>query len=177
MSEPKPVPTKWSIPQLNEVHGRWLADQIEQLVDQFHPDLAEAAIQCLFCEELPTNRGKRVLGKAKVMSEKERLLTGIDLLIDLDKTAWMLASERQRIALLDHELCHFLVKRDAEGHEIRDDQDRLMYSSTPHDIEEFNAIIRRHGAWKSDLLHALDAIAEGEANGQMKLALQERATG
>lgn len=42
--------------------------------------------------------------------------------------------KRQRRALVDHELCH--CRLEGDDPEI-----------VPHDIEEFNVIIQRHGVW------------------------------
>lgn len=48
-------------------------------------------------------------------------------------------TDAQRIALIDHELCHCEV-----------DDDGNLYAR-PHSIEEFTEIIERHGLWKGDV--------------------------
>lgn len=57
-------------------------------------------------------------------------------------------SDAQRVALVDHELCHCRI--DAKGNpKIR-----------AHSIEEFSDVVRRHGLWKPDVQWFAD-IAKG----------------
>lgn len=138
-----------------------------------HDHLEDAEIVVLFCEELPARNGRRILGTAHVMSEKERLLSGSDLLICLDKRIWSVAKEGMRRALLDHELCHFGLRMDEEGIPEHDDQGRTMYRLNAHDVEEFNAVIRRHGLWMGDLSATAKAMIDSPDGAQLALSLGE----
>lgn len=48
-------------------------------------------------------------------------------------------SDAQRVALVDHELCHCTVNEDGVP--------TLLH----HDVEEFGQVVERHGLWKPDL--------------------------
>jgi hypothetical protein len=51
-------------------------------------------------------------------------------------------SNAEREALIDHELCHMKYNTGDEA---------STYSLREHDIQEFAAIIARHGLWDEDL--------------------------
>jgi len=73
-----------------------------------HHHLGEAKIAYLF-QDKPTKRdGKVRVGCAYVCSPRDRALHGHDLMVVLDSDTWrdQLLPE-QRLAWLDHELCHF----------------------------------------------------------------------
>lgn len=63
--------------------------------------------------------------------------------IEISYPIWRRLTESERIALVDHELSHAWIVIDDEGEE------RLKV--LPHDLEEFNAVYKRHGAWKRDI--------------------------
>lgn len=167
----KPIKTKWSHP--DDVMERWIDTAVKALVAKHHDHLEDAEIGVILCEELPARNGRRVLGTAHVMSEKERLLTAVDLLICLDKRIWSVAKEQMRRALLDHELCHFGMRVDEDGVPERDDKGRTMYRLNAHDVEEFNAVIRRHGLWMADLSSAAKAMADSPDGAQLGLFFGE----
>lgn len=52
---------------------------------------------------------------------------------------WKLLDYPRRRAVIDHELCHCGL------------DDKAQLTLLPHDLEAFNAEVRRHGLWKSDL--------------------------
>jgi hypothetical protein len=70
-------------------------------------------------------------------------------------TAWFVDSrgralplrlrERLREVLIDHELCHIGVELDEQGNPELTDQGRPKVFIKPHDIEDFQVIIDRHG--------------------------------
>src|SRR6185503_11644455 len=64
----------------------------------------------------------------------------------------------QRRALLDHELCHGARQHDAKGEPVYDERGRPVYRLRKHDIEEFTAIVSRHGCYKADLENFAAAI-------------------
>ena len=61
-------------------------------------------------------------------------------------------TEKQRLALIDHELCHI----------VRDVDSDSGFSMRSHDIEEFAAVVERHGAWKADVHHFLAAAKNAQ---------------
>lgn len=48
---------------------------------------------------------------------------------------WNRFKPEQKVALVDHELCHCYIDAD--------DKPKIL----PHDVEEFNCILERHGLW------------------------------
>lgn len=57
---------------------------------------------------------------------------------DVDGVRWGLSDE-QRVALVDHELCHFSINEEGEP-KLRS-----------HTVEEFADVVKRHGLWKPDV--------------------------
>lgn len=107
----------------------------KELIDQYHPWLQDASIGFLMRDRAPQSSGQITYGQAsKVKPELRALGMDYDFLIWLAYDQFVNLSPKQRIAMIDHELCHcFMVGDKAQ---IR-----------PHDITEFNCIIERHGFW------------------------------
>ncbi len=79
----------------------------------------------------------------------------------LDQEFWLAADQVTREALLEHELCHVRQEVTKTG-ELRFDQDgNPVYGIVGHDIEEFNYIVRKYGAWQPDIAAFISA-ASGE---------------
>jgi hypothetical protein len=97
--------------------------------------------------------GRLTLGKCKKASDLDRELSQWDFVILLRKAFWTHegVTFAQRRALLDHELCHAAVALDGHGQPVRDERDRIVYRTRKHDLEEFTAIVERHGCWMRDL--------------------------
>ena len=133
------------------------------LIPQHHPHLQTAPIAYLF-RDPPAKRGGTVtMGSARLVrglpaflartpvAMESDTLDGIDLygrpffVLEVASTMWAALSDSQRSALVDHELCH--MRGVGEDLEI-----------APHDLEEFTAVIRRHGPWT---IAAFDLIAAG----------------
>jgi hypothetical protein len=123
-----------------------------------HPHLTECRIALLWRIDLkPDVDGKLVLGKSQKISDCDKELAEFDWKILLNQEAYLAFSDEQRAALVDHELSHIQVKRDAEtGDPARDERGRVIYRNRKHDIEEFASIVERHGLYKCDL----EAFAE-----------------
>ena len=84
-----------------------------------------------------------------------------DATITFDHAVWNGLDDKQRVALIDHELTHLEVVYDSEGAIKYDDAGRPKLSLRPHDFELgiFNSVIRRHGAASMDL-RSLEIAAE-----------------
>jgi predicted metallopeptidase len=96
--------------------------------------------------QAPQRIGKRkAIGTARNVPAIYYTLTGFDFIIEIDEYRWDILTIEQQIALVDHELCH--CARDPKGFYIKD-----------HDVEEFCAIVERHGAWRSDLVKMREAF-------------------
>jgi hypothetical protein len=109
----------------------------EKLIDKHHPDLLDARIGLLMRSEAPKKDGKATYGKAKKVSDELKALLPFDFLIWFAADVWDAFSTKQRTALVDHELCHCRMIGGSEP----------VFKMRGHDVEEFNCIIERYGAW------------------------------
>lgn len=108
----------------------------ESIIAQYHPHLLDCSIGFIMRSEAPISNGKVTLGKARKVSAEQRVHIDFDFIIWLADDWWHNhLNDAQRTALLDHELCHCRL----------DDDEKLWIA--PHDVEEFNCIIERHGFW------------------------------
>jgi predicted LPLAT superfamily acyltransferase len=71
--------------------------------------------------------------------------------IEIAFDAWEILEKEQRVALVDHELCHCMM-----------DEDSGKLIMHPHDLEEFNAVVRRHGLWQPDVVTFARTLREAE---------------
>lgn len=112
----------------------------KDVIYDHHEKLIEAKIGFLFRGEPGSSQGKTVVARAMKVDKKYTALVNkdLDFLIWIAKPSWDNFTTDQRRALIDHELCHLCY----------DDGD---CSIVGHDIEEFSAIIERHGFWHMDL--------------------------
>jgi hypothetical protein len=111
----------------------------KDLIAKHHPHLAEASIEYLFTDAPMKRAGRTLYGKAKKVGELLKHFAACDFVILLQDAQWSGFSQDQRKAAVDHELCH--CGRNEEGE----------YFLAGHDIEEFQAIIERHGFWTQDI--------------------------
>lgn len=111
------------------------------LVGSLHRHLLGATIAYVFRQSM-AEKDKTTLAKASKAGNKLSFFTGYDLCIDVNHEAWLKLTPEQRVALIDHELCHFGVEDTDKG---------TRYVLLGHDVEEFGAIVNRWGLWKPDL--------------------------
>src|SRR5208282_650338 len=100
--------------------------------------------------------GRIVLGKCKKISDFEKEYIPYDFVIILNDLYWSRFDDKQRLALMDHELHHAAPKLDDDCEHEEDERGRKVWRTRKHDIEEFRAVVERHGCYKSDL----EAFAE-----------------
>lgn len=118
-----------------------------------HPHLSEARIAMAWALDVKANQdGIMMLGKCKKQTDLDRELRDYDFVIFLNATTWKQFDERQRAALVDHELCHAGLAEDKKtGDPLMDERGRRVYRIKKHEIEEFRGVIERHGLYKRDL--------------------------
>lgn len=137
------------------VVGHAMYMKLREIVDEYHEDLHDARIALAWCTSWKPDRDGRVtLGKCKKASDLDRELAAYDFIVLLKKTFWndVLVSDAQRMALLDHELCHAGVTLDERTNDpVYDERGRKVYRLIKHDIEEFIGVVARHGLYKRDL--------------------------
>lgn len=154
MRRPKPKSVSYELIAPDGLVGEPMYQLLADLIVEHHEDLEQARIALAWCTSWqPDVDGRVTLGKCKKASDLDRELSQWDFIILLRKSFW--TEERvtlaQRRALLDHELCHAAVKLDGNGEPVIDERGRRVYRVRKHDLEEFTAVVERHGLWKRDL--------------------------
>ncbi len=132
----------------------------KRLIAAHHPHLKGAAIAYLMKladpeAKTPAGRmGKRPkIASARGVPAAYRALTGFDFLIVADQKWWDRLDLAQHEAIIDHELMH--CRRDEDGWYVAD-----------HDVEDFRAILERHGFYRAGLEEFCNAV-------QMTLPMEE----
>ena len=108
-----------------------------RVLPDYHSHLVGCSIAYAFTSKMKS-KGREVLAKIKKASSLECFLTGLDVILLVNEPAWDRLSEPQRIALIDHEFCHVAVEDGKVG-------------IVGHDLEEFIAVVERHGLWQPDV--------------------------
>lgn len=144
-----------------------VAQIAKKVIADWHHDLLNVPVLYMMVDDMKT-RNKTVLAKIKKMSALEQALTwdenehNYELMVIVNETTWLAMSESQRVALLDHEFCHVEMEEKEDG--------SRKLAMVGHDVEEFAAVIKRHGLWKHDLeefgdtLRQLDLFADAEVD-------------
>jgi hypothetical protein len=124
-----------------------------KLIEQYHKLLRNATILYLFSDQKPTKAGRPIMARTKKTSPLERFLgqsfsegddAGVDYVVIFYAEEWGKLTPAQRLALVDHELCHMTVEYD-------EDTDEPSWGLQGHDLEEFRAVVQRHGLWQPDI--------------------------
>lgn len=156
------------IDRKHETVGKPIYRLLRDLVQAHHTHLIDARIALAWCTSWrPDVDGRVVLGKCKKASDLDRELAAFDFIILLKKSFWqdLAVTADQRAALLDHELCHADVKLDERtGEPVTDERGRKVYRLRKHDIEEFAAVVERHGVYKRDLEQFAAALNRAAAS-------------
>lgn len=137
---------------------------LAEVIEQYHPLLHEekVRVEIVWIEDDLDPRplkhhGVPAMAVAKVIPLKDRYLGRGDAEITIDRQQYEeLENERQRKALLDHELEHFRLKRDAFGSVAQDGAGRPKLTTRHHDVQFgwFRIVAER---WKEDSMERLQA--------------------
>lgn len=125
----------------------------EELIPAHHPHLSTVPIRYVWRDKATRSKGNIVLGKARKVSglgahlvhlvRKDEPPEEVDFFVlEIAADTWQKLTLAQRTALVDHELCHLGIDI-PEGDE---DDRRLVIRG--HDLEEFAAVVERHGLWR-----------------------------
>jgi len=147
------------------IEAQTIGSVLVDMVDAHEP-LSAATIAFIFRDEEIRDKGKVVAASAHLPRLQGpaakhwgrfmewslvRLLGCVqpDFVILIDRNLWEGLDLSQRVAIIDHELCHTGQARDEEGH-LRFNRvtGAPIWEIRGHDLEEFNGVIARHGvAW------------------------------
>ncbi|MGE5590975.1 MAG: putative metallopeptidase [Bacillota bacterium] len=123
----------------------------ERLISQYHEHLLEAKIAYAKRYGTWTSKGQTVLGRAVKVSERDKLFHGYDFLVIVNADEWLRLTPEQRVALVDHELCHCQRAVNADGDYVETKDGKPVWTIAGHPVEEFPEIVDRHGAWDANL--------------------------
>lgn len=134
------------------VLNQGLQDAVEVRIAKYYSQLQELKIQAMFREETMMSAGRVVAGMTVRPDDRNWLVHQKDVIIEFSEEVWKGASDKFRDALVDHELCHVVIRVDSKGKTERDEETgRIKVSLAHHDIEEFNEVLQRHGAYHAEL--------------------------
>ena len=140
-------------------------DLMERALADWHGDLTACRIVLLWVHgNKPDADNRLVLGKCHPVTEADRELHGYDRKISLNREAWEVLTEAQRLALVDHELCHIAPQLDEDGEQKEDGHGKKLWRTVKHYIEEFVEIVERHGLYKADLAKFADIALKADPN-------------
>jgi len=133
---------------------------VEEATAKWHPDLAanDVRIAVLMVEPAKTEDGEPTghvitvnrqpaAACIRILPIKTRIISGKDVLIEIDSDKWHSLTSNQSLALIDHELTHLEVEKDDEGQVIMTEDLRPKLKSIPDEIAitGFMSVIKRHG--------------------------------
>lgn len=137
-----------------------LAPEVERygkkLVKKYHAHLDNYDIVYLFVDKASKKNKHVVMAKAGLAPLFSRILADVGkgpachFVMIVAKPEWQGLDEKQREALVDHELCHMGLNKDGDPTLLQ------------HDIQEFNAIIERHGLWYQDIKETSTVMKKAE---------------
>lgn len=166
--------TAFIIPE-GDAHPAILYQQLIELNEHRHFLDEEIPVDFLLRVVPKVKAGRRQLGMAiipTVQGELKGLFEQLlaqwlgrmpHFLIILDQEFWTEADQVTRMALLEHEMMHIKQERNKDG-DLKFDRDgNAVFGIVGHDLEEFNYIVRKYGAWKGDIAAFLEAA---EAHGK-----------
>jgi predicted metallopeptidase len=131
-----------------------VAEIAQGLIEKYHHHLLDYSVRVeyVFVDKIPKKGGKEIWGSCRKISNLNAFLASDNpdgdpfYVITIALPIWDLLPEKSKIALVDHELCH------THAEYCEDDEDpAVKLSMTPHDLEEFSCIVRRHGLWRDDI--------------------------
>lgn len=129
------------------------AELVEQmannLIPQYHPELAGARIKYVFQEKASKKGGKIVYGSAKKLSGLTEFLVQADFLVTVAADEWRQMPQETRLALVDH-----LLER-CFGEEDEENGGAMKWKTREPDVHEFGTILSRHGQWNEGLQNFL----------------------
>jgi hypothetical protein len=124
-----------------------------RLISAHHGHLAGVEIRYFFRDTAATSKGKKVLGKARLITGLNALLAEANasstdeadpfFVVEVAEDVWSTLDGDQREALVDHELCHCTLKETDDG--------GVKLALRAHDLEEFRGVVERHGLWRTDV--------------------------
>lgn len=130
------------------------------LIRAHHGHLRDSKIRYLFRVGDWSKGGKECWSGTTLLSgATAHVAADVDAIVMVNAEVWEALREDQREALVDHELSHLEPNASDAGNIVTNPvTGRPMLRTVAHDVEEFAAVIERHGLWRPDLEMAGEAI-------------------
>lgn len=129
-----------------KVADDWLIELVEEIRDEWHPDLEDARIGVLWRAVAPRGKSGVTFGAAKLPpQELEVFGKDFDFIVWFAKDHWGTLTAEQQRALVDHVLSHCTM---------RDGTAKMV----GYDFFGFNAVVARHGLWWPSAEKTIEAV-------------------
>lgn len=134
-----------------------------EIIHSTRPYLGHVKIAYMFRPEAAVSDDKVIAGMCIRVDDRNRVIHDQDFIIEIAKDVWEDATQEFRRALMDHELGHAGIRMDENGDVIYDEKtNRPKTYIKKHDIEEFEDVLERHGAYHKALRQFLEAFARSK---------------
>lgn len=145
---------------------REAVERMTAIRNQYHADLAAIRIGLLVIydddedKQVLKHGGYPAAALARIVSERDRAAGMCDAQIILDQSSYRRMTDKERDALLDHELHHFEVVQDKSGAPRMDTNERpkLRIRKHDHQFGWFDAIADRHGEHSVEVKQAKQLV-------------------
>lgn len=148
------------------------ATRVAHLNKLFHPDLIAAGVTFDLLSVATdgdgpalTLHGVEADAIVSTTNVKQRAKGAADVEIVFDEAKYLFMSDAEKDALVDHELEHVELKRDAKTNSVKlDCRGRPKIKMRPHDAEFgwFTSVAERHGEASGEIQQARKLFAIGE---------------
>lgn len=130
---------KWEVPFQEAPEAEEIGNE---LISRYHQDISKAKIFYYFKKKASKKKDKLALATISLTSPKLKFISErqYDYYLEIGWTEWTELTLQQKIALIDHELCHAAFSLDKEKFVIRG-----------HSVEEFREVIERYGFWNDGI--------------------------
>ena len=134
-----PAASKWE-------HSPEIAKMAKPVIDEYHPHLVNARIAYIIQDGMQGSSKRPKAGTMAKPAGKATFLHDFDFIMTISRDFWDSKStgHKEKVALIDHELCH------ADGEEKEDGE--WKWSIRHHDVEEFAEIVQRRKLWHEELV-------------------------
>jgi Putative phage metallopeptidase len=134
-----------------------------------HEHLKDVRIEYLMAQAPIIKAQKQIIGAVHLPTVQGKLKNLFDMLLAayfqgmpdflmiIDAQWWDMASERDREALVWHELCHIKQDVDKNGDLAFDKDGNPKFALVEHDLAAFNSEVARYGAWSADIQQFIES--------------------
>jgi hypothetical protein len=162
------------LPDENEMHPGIYYHRCLNFPEHAHLKDGEPTVEFLYRAIPVIQAGRQVLGAVHLPSVQGKLsdlfdwmllrLFGAlpDFLIILDEEYWLSCGDKHREILMHHEMCHCIHKEDKWGSPRFGKEGQPVWGLRGHDVEEFNLVVRRYGAYSEEVQKFMAAVRQYE---------------